>query len=58
MPKHIAPLLLGLVSIALIAQTPVPTVTPAEREANLQGCIDLGITPDKEVDVNGWTYSV
>jgi len=54
MPKHIAPLLLGLVSLALMAQTSISTITPAEREANLKGCTDLGLITEPSTDTSGW----
>ncbi|MBA3868294.1 MAG: PD40 domain-containing protein [Anaerolineae bacterium] len=60
MPKHLAPLLLGLVSIALVAQTslpPTPTST-AQQAANLKGCADLGLSTQPVTDANGWRYSV
>ncbi|MEP6987324.1 MAG: hypothetical protein ABI970_17095, partial [Chloroflexota bacterium] len=60
MPKHLAPLLLGLVSITLVAQTSLPpTPTPtAEQTANLKGCADLGITTVNAADPYGWGYTM
>jgi hypothetical protein len=57
MPKRITPFLLGLVSLALVAQSPTPTLTPTEREANLQGCADLGLNTQAATDTSGWKYS-
>jgi hypothetical protein len=58
MPKRIAPLLLGLVSAALIAQAPISPTLTAEQQANLKGCADLGITITHSADPYGWGYTI